>query len=63
MLDQLPKQTLPKPQRVAVDDDWFKVLKVADSLYAIMEPRHYEPTMLNPITGSLPGLVYWRIAG
>ena len=51
MLDQLPKPSLPKPQCVTVDDDWFDVVKVADYLYAIMEPRHYEHTVLNLLVG------------
>ena len=40
MLEKLPEQSLLKPQRVVVDDDWFEVVKVADYPYAIMEPRH-----------------------
>jgi glyoxylase-like metal-dependent hydrolase (beta-lactamase superfamily II) len=52
MLEQLPKPCLPKPQPVAVDDDWLGVVKVADYLYAIMEPRHYEHTVLNLLVGT-----------
>jgi glyoxylase-like metal-dependent hydrolase (beta-lactamase superfamily II) len=52
MLDQLPEQSPPKSQRIAVDDDWFEVVKVADYLYAIMEPRHYEHTVLNLLVGT-----------
>ena len=56
MLEQLPKThhlqpSLPQPAPIAVDDDWFEVVKVSDALYAIMEPRHYEHTVLNLLIG------------
>ena len=42
---------LPQPQRIVIDDDWFEVQKINDSLYAISEPRHYEHTVLNLLIG------------
>jgi glyoxylase-like metal-dependent hydrolase (beta-lactamase superfamily II) len=45
-------RTIPQPQRVAVDDDWFDVQKVTDCLFTISEPRHYEHTVINLIIGT-----------
>ena len=57
MLDKLPKPSLPQPERITVDDDWFDVVKVADYLYAIMEPRHYEHTVLNLLIGETQAIL------
>ncbi|MDB5552655.1 MAG: hypothetical protein JWL86_2639 [Rhizobium sp.] len=39
-------------QSLAIDDDWFDVLKVSDYLFAISEPRHYEHTVIYLLLGS-----------
>ncbi len=44
-------ENLPQPQRITIDDDWFEVQKINDSLFAISEPRHYEHTVLNLLIG------------
>src|SRR5438067_11227169 len=56
MSPKMPKtpgllKTLPQPHRIAIEDDWFGVLKISDYLYAISEPRHYEHTVLNLLIG------------
>lgn len=44
-------ENFPQPQRITIDDDWFEVQKINDSLFAISEPRHYEHTVLNLLIG------------
>ncbi|MGK9340272.1 MBL fold metallo-hydrolase [Sinorhizobium meliloti] len=41
-----------KPQDIAINDDWFDVLKISDYLFAISEPRHYEHTVVYLLLGS-----------
>jgi len=53
MIDALGLQyTQSQPQRIAIDDDWFDVLKISEHLFAISEPRHYEHTVIYLLIGS-----------
>jgi glyoxylase-like metal-dependent hydrolase (beta-lactamase superfamily II) len=48
-----PHDTQPKPQRMVIaGDDWFDVVKVSESLFAISEPRHYEHTVIYLLIGN-----------
>jgi glyoxylase-like metal-dependent hydrolase (beta-lactamase superfamily II) len=42
----------PQPVRIAIEDDWFDVLKISEHLFAISEPRHYEHTVMYLLVGN-----------
>jgi glyoxylase-like metal-dependent hydrolase (beta-lactamase superfamily II) len=56
--DQLPRPEWQAFERVAIDDDWFEVYRLADDVYAIYEPGQFEEVISFLVVGQARALLF-----
>src|SRR5262245_41659863 len=56
--DLLPRPENSALERVRVDSDWFEVYRVADGVFALIEPRQYEEAISYLIVGTDRALMF-----